>query len=91
MGDVMQGVKEIKELIHGLEVVGVAVKKAMADGKISVADLPVLFGLFDQVGKLVEAVKGLDAVPAEVKDLDALEVQELLAEVLKVVGAIRAA
>jgi len=85
------GVKESLELLEGVKVLGVAVKKIAADGKLNLSDLPLLFALLQDFGKLSAAVAGLEQIPAEVKDLSVEESNQLVAKVLEVVGAIRAA
>lgn len=83
--------KEITELLDGVKAIGVAVKKIMADGKIGIADLPVVVSLLSDFKVLSDAVAGADQIPAEVKDLDAAEVQALVAKCLEVAAAIKAA
>lgn len=87
----MAGVKEIKELLEGVKVLGIQTKKVLADGKVSLTDLPVLIEVFQNYQVLVDAVQGADQIPNEVKDLDGTEAQEVLAKVLEVANAIKAA
>ena len=68
------GIKELKELVKfGLKL-GEALGKALEDGKINLVDalkfLPVLKDL-----KI--ALEGASEIPAELKDLDEAELQEL--------------
>ena len=86
-----KGIKEVMELLAGLEVVAVAAKKALADGKVNLEDAKVLFDLIDKLAVLVEAVKGADQIPAEVKDLTGEELQAIAAKVLQVVASVKAA
>lgn len=68
-----KGIKEISELIDGLEAVGVPVAKALADGTINTADLPHLLDLVKSHEKIIAAVSNLDEVVPEAKDIDAAE------------------
>lgn len=71
------GIKNTKELmIFGMQL-GLAGKMAMADGKLSVADLGLVAKVFPHIGP---AVDDIGDVPAELKDIDADEAQELLME-----------
>lgn len=85
------GIKEIVELLEGVKLLGINGKKVMADGKVDFSDFPVVLELLKQYATLVEAVKGLDQVPAEVKDLSADEAQVILAKVVEIVAALKAA
>jgi hypothetical protein len=86
-----QGIKEISELIDGLEAVGVPVAVAMADGKINALDLPQALELVKAHEKILAAVQGLDGVIPEAKDIDSVEavaiVQKLMAAAQKIKAA----
>ncbi|MBX3017984.1 MAG: hypothetical protein KF767_08850 [Bdellovibrionaceae bacterium] len=86
-----KGIKELKELLEGLALLGVAGKKIMADGKVNLADLPVVIGLVQDASVLTAAVQGTNEIPAEVKDLSAEEAQELLGLVLAIAARVKAA
>jgi len=86
-----QGIQEILELIEGLKTLASDAKAILADGKINLADLPVAMALLSQLGVLGAAVKGLDQVPAELKDLDAAELEQIGAKILELVAVIRGA
>lgn len=77
------GVFELKDIIDGvlaLEKIGVEVMK---DGKVSMADLPVLMALLPQTAVAVyKAIEGADKIPAELKDLSVAEGSELVAHVV---------
>lgn len=85
------GIKEIMELLEGLKLLAVSGKQVLADGKVSVADLPVVMSLLTSVGVLAAAVQGAGEIKAEAKDLSAEELQQLAAKVLDIVNAVRAA
>ena len=87
----VKGIKEISELLNGVEMLGVVSKKVMADGKISLADAGIVFEAVQKYKAVVAAFQGINDVPAEVKDLSAEEANLLLSKLLSVVQAIKAA
>ena len=84
----MAGIKEIKELIAGMEVATIAIKKVMKDGKVDLSDSSVVIELGMQFPVIMAAIEGIGQIPAEAKDIDAQEaieiVQALYAGVKKV-------
>ncbi len=68
----IHNLKEVLKLGFEMGKVG---KAAMADGKIDVADFALLMALVPHVGP---AFDDISSVPAELKDMDAAERQELL-------------
>lgn len=70
--------KEIKELVEGLKLIGLAAKKITKDGKIGVDDLVHLVDLIKESDKLVAAASGLGELDDEAKNLDQAEVLELI-------------
>ena len=70
--------KEIKELIEGLKLLGLAAKKVTKDGKIGVDDLAHLVELVKESDKIVAAASGLGDIDDEAKNLDQAEVLELI-------------
>ena len=82
------GIKECLELLNGLEIVGVAVGKTVKDGKINAADLPHVMELINNFNVILEAVKGINELPAEVKDLDQAELLALGGKAYEVVKSI---
>ena len=84
-------IKEMKELLAGVEMLLVGIKKIVADGKVNVADLPALMEMAQKASMLVAAVEGAKEIPAEVKDLSAEEAQELLAIMYALVKNVKAA
>lgn len=72
-----KSIKETKELLVFLFTLGKVAKEAKEnDGKFSYLDTVLLMKLLPQVGP---ALEGIDQVPAEMKDLDSMEVGELTA------------
>lgn len=87
----MADVKNIQEVLEAIELMGVAGKQVMKDGKVDLADLPTAIGLLSQLDKVVKAVDGIDQIPAEVKDITSEEAKVLIEQVLKLIAAIKAA
>lgn len=85
------GVKESMELLEGVKILGVSGKKILADGKVSVADLPEVMALATKAQAIVDAVQGIEGVLPEVKDLSQEEAQAIVAKVFEVISAIKAA
>lgn len=84
------GIKEITELAEGLKLVAGAYKEVSADGKVDLSDIGVLVKLMPNVQKLVDAVQGLDKIPAEIKDLEEGEAALLLAQVYAILRTVKA-
>lgn len=82
------GIKESKELLDGVEVLGVAAKKIAKDG-VSLADLPEALELLKKLDVIIEAVKGLDQLDEEVKDLEQAELVELGMKAFAIAKAIK--
>lgn len=87
----MKNVKELKELIIALQIIGVFAKKVAADKKVNLEDLPYLVDLAKQMDEVLAGIDGLGEVDDEIKDIDEAEAMELLGQVLKAVKAIKAA
>lgn len=88
-------IKEISELIDGLEAVGVPVAKVFADGKVSAIDLAHGLELVQNHQKIIAAVEGIDGIIPEAKDIDPAEaviiVQKLYSAAAKIKAASKAA
>lgn len=80
-------IKETKELFAGLGLVAKEVKGALADGKIDLSDLKHVVELGKEHQVLVDAIQGVNEVPAELKDLDKEELLEILMLVYKEIAA----
>lgn len=79
------GIKNVKELmVFGMQL-GMAGKKAMDDGKLSIEDLGLMVKVFPHIGP---AIDGISEVPAELKDIDAEEAEELLLEAARQIPGI---
>ena len=85
----MAGIEETKEAIKGIAELLVVVKDLAKDG-IDLSDAVALGSkiVSDEEfrGALVKAVQGAQNIPAEVKDLDAAEVGELLGVIANVLS-----
>lgn len=78
------GLKETKEIIVAVKALAIDVIEGVKDG-ISMDDLTILFKNMD---KMKVAMEGVGEVGAEMKDLDMLEIKELVAEGMDLVFAI---
>jgi len=85
------GIKESMELLEGVKALGVHGKALLKDGKISVADLPLVMALVADAQKIVDAVQGVEGVLPEMKDIDEAEAKALVEKVFEVIAAIKAA
>ncbi len=85
-----KSIKETKELLEGLGMLASSAKKIAADGKINAGDLQELIELAKNVDVLSKAVKGAGDIPAELKDLDEVEVLEIIGCLYKISEEINA-
>lgn len=76
-------IKNTKELLVLGSVLVEASIKAQDDGKISLRDLTLLM---DVIPKVAPALEDLGKIPAELKDLDQGEIDEIKALVVEMVG-----
>ena len=83
------GVKEILEVLEGLKEVGLLAKKAMADGKISISDFPLLMQLLTKHQMLNDAIKDIKLVPTEVKNLSGDEAALIVGKVYSIFSEIK--
>jgi hypothetical protein len=85
----MTGIQETKEAIKGIAELLVVVKDLAKDG-IDLSDAVALGSkiVSDEAfrGALIKAVQGAQNIPAEIKDLDAAEVGELLGVIANVLS-----
>ncbi len=88
MGEEKKGIKETSELVDGLGVIAVCVKKAYFDDKkINFADVPDVINAIKDP-KLLAAIEGINDVDDELRDLSTEEVMALgykLVEIVKLV------
>lgn len=69
--------KESLEMLKGVELVLDAIFKVMEDGKADLSDLTVLVDLAKQYEEFAKAVNNAGLIPAELKDLDQVEMLSL--------------
>lgn len=84
------GVKELLELVAGLKEVAVLAKKALADGKIDLADLGLLAEVLAKQQVLMDAAQGLDLLDDEIKNLNLDEAMEVISALVAALKEIRA-
>jgi hypothetical protein len=70
------GIKETKEVLKFMVGLGNNLDKALEDKKIGIGDIPLFMGTFMD---MPAAFDGIDKVPAEIKDLKAEEMADLVA------------
>jgi len=86
-----KGLKELKEVLVGLEKVALLAKAALKDGKIDLGDLSLLAGLLSSQAELSAAIAGFDEAVLEAKDLSADEAMELAGLLLAALKRVKAA
>lgn len=74
----VKSIKETKELFKGLGLIVKTGKAVAADGKVDFSDLAHAVELAKNSAVIVEAVKDVKEVPAEIKDLSKEELLELI-------------
>lgn len=84
-------IKETKELFQGLGAVAKTAKAVAKDGKVDFSDISHVVELAKNSSVLVEAVKDIDQIPAELKDLEKDELLEIIMLVYKQVSEVEAA
>lgn len=84
-------IKEILELVDGLEAVGVPVAKVFADGKVNSLDLPHGLELVQNHVVIINAVQGVDEVVPEAKDIDPAEAVIIVQKLYTVAANIKKA
>jgi predicted metal-dependent hydrolase len=87
-GSIMD-IKETKELLEGIKAVAVIGTKIFADGKLTFSDLRHVAEMKNCCLTLREAIKGIEKVDDELKDLSIDEIQELIKEVILLINAIK--
>lgn len=84
-------IDKVMLILDRVETLGVAGKKIMADGKVNLADLPVVIALIPEVKKMIEAFQGAGEAFEEMKDIDPSEGIELLKKFYSIGKAIEQA
>lgn len=84
-------IKETKELFEGLSEVAKVAKAVQKDGKVDFTDLSHVIDLAKKSSVLVEAVKGIDKVPEEIKNLSKEELLEVVMLVYKKISEVESA
>jgi hypothetical protein len=72
-----KAIKESLELVKSIEILGVATKKMLADGKINFSDAPIALELIKEIEPVIEGFKGIEGIGEEVKDLSQEELIQL--------------
>jgi hypothetical protein len=83
-----KSIKETKELFEGLAEVAKTAKAVANDGKVDFSDLSHVVALATNSSVLVAAVKDVNEVPEEIKDLSKEELLELIGIIYKKVSEV---
>ena len=86
----MAGIQNIKEVLAAVDLVALSGIE-IAKGGLAWDDVPKAMELAKQYEALVAAVKNIEEIVVEAKDLDAVEASELLGLVIELVKKIKAA
>ena len=73
-------ITETLELISLIACLGQTIQQARSDGKVNMMDLGSLMSLIPKVGP---ALDGVEKIPAELKDLDEQEQEQLLSTIAR--------
>ena len=71
-------IKETKELLAAAKILLVDLAKIMKDKKINAIDLPVLLDIVKNYQSYIDGLKGIEIVPAELKELSGEEIAEII-------------
>ena len=85
----MNGIKETLELMDSLEIIAVAGAKIAKDGKLSPSDLTIVYDLLLKSAKISEGFKGINKLPAEIKDLDAEEIESIISKTFVIINSVK--
>lgn len=78
-----KGIEQTRQLLRAALRVGIRVKKATADGRISIAEYAAFTA---DVGIILDALRGIGEVPKELLDMSRPETNELQAEAVAVLA-----
>ena len=82
-------IKEIIELVDGLEVLAIFGAKVVADGKVNHKDLPIVIEFMDKIKSLFSAFDNVPEIVQEIEDLDRAEMIILLKKLLDIAQNIK--
>ena len=82
------GIENLKKLNEGVELLLTQVMLSYADKKIDALDIGHLVEIFKHFPVLIDAVKSIKEVPAEIKDVDAAELVILANDYFQMVSRI---
>ncbi len=85
-----RGIKEILEILKGLEILGKAGAAIAKDGKVDMGDITHLVAIAKDFDVLKEAVGGADEALKEMKDIDKIEAVAIVSAVLDLVKSLKA-
>ena len=82
-------IKEIIELVDGLEVIAIFGAKVVADGKVNHQDLPIIIEFMNKIKSLFSAFDDVSEIVKEIEDLDRAEMIVLLKKLLYIARNIK--
>lgn len=80
-----EGIKETMEALQAVNALSIELFKAAKDG-LGVGDAVKIASNPEIIAKVVAAVEGVGKIPTELKDLDAIETQQLVAVLTSSIG-----
>lgn len=82
-------IKETLELLEALKLLAVTGARIAEDKKVDLNDLKHLVDMAKKMDVLVEGFKGVKDIPTEFKDLNQIEVMEIVAKVFEIVKEVK--
>ncbi|WP_019503842.1 hypothetical protein [Pleurocapsa sp. PCC 7319] len=82
-------IKEIIELVDGLEVLAIFGAKVVADGKVNHNDLPIVLEFMNKINSLFSAFDNVPEIVKEIEDIDKAEMIILLKKLLDIARNLR--
>lgn len=82
-------IKEIIELVDGLEVLAIFAAKVVADGKVNHKDLPIIIEFMNKIKSLFSAFDDVSEIVQEIEDIDRTEIIILLKKLLDIARNIK--
>ena len=82
-------IKEITELLDGLEVLAIFGAKVVADGKVNQKDLPIVMEFMSKIKSLLSAFDNVPEIVQEIEHIDKAEIIILLKKLLDIARNVR--
>lgn len=82
-------VDNLSEIIDGLDLVLTNAKGAFKDKKIDLTDFQYIINLVTNFETLQKAVEGIKDIDEEIKDIDAVEAQQIVVKLIGVLAKLK--